>query len=38
MDRAVYDRMAEIDADPFADAKLAMDAEGQFDAVRITAP
>ena len=30
--------LAEIDADPFADAKLAMDAEGQFDAVRITAP
>ena len=30
--------LAEIDADPMAEAKLTMDAEGQFGAVRITAP
>jgi len=30
--------LAELDADPMAEAKLTMDAEGQFGAVRITAP
>lgn len=30
--------LAELDADPMAEAKLTMDAEGEFSAVRITAP
>jgi hypothetical protein len=30
--------LAELDDDPIADAKLAVDAEGQFTGVRITAP
>ncbi len=30
--------LAELDDDPIADAKLAVDAEGQFSAIRITAP
>lgn len=30
--------LAELDADPMTEAKLTVDAEGQFTAVRITAP